>query len=165
MHLGSHHLFLEPRAAWQLWDWRRVRRWEGKERGEMQGEGGEAGQLMPAPVTQKALSWFNGCEVLPPPGPRSCWCLIRTNIYSNTQQIHMHMHTRTHTHTHTHTPLGPSLAKLCHQPRAKMIQSSSAIAGDKLWGQRAFCCSTAQLIHSSSSMKAIKLSPGFNVKS
>lgn len=97
MHLGGHHLFLETEAAWQLWAWRRVWRWEGKKNEEMQGEGGEAGQLVLVPVTQKALSWFNGCEVFPPHGPRSCWCLISMIIQVHTQK-------QTTNNTHRRTP-------------------------------------------------------------
>lgn len=64
---------------------------------------GKQGNL-PALLTQKALSWFNGCEVLPPPGPTRCWCLIRRNI-----QMHTHTHTTSRTQTHTSAPTFPAL--------------------------------------------------------
>lgn len=110
----------------------------------MQEEGKQGKSRQHQAVTQKALSWFNGCEVLPPLGPRSCWCLIRTNIHLKTQHLSSGM----------------------AGPERRRFNPSPAIAGGMSYKDGTGSCRRpAQRIHSSSNMEAIKFSPGSNVKS
>lgn len=119
MHLGSHRLFLEPWAAWQLWGLTEGEEVGGRGRGEKRckEKEGTQGILHQNQWHKKHCPDLMALKSCLPLVPEAADAWLGRNTHTKTHN------TRTHACTHIgpHTSARPCQA-LCYQPRAEVIQ-------------------------------------------